>query len=886
MNIKLKKDSVIICPNDRKKDIIKELSSNFEYNVKYISKGELISIFSYYYDNKALLYLINKKKKSFDNAKEILENLYFIDNVIDKLNEIGEVNKKIILKFVKELTRPSTGKFIIEDNVHITNKKYAKIGDQKENNLKCHLSFMNNMTNKVLELIEYKKELESKGLLVKNELDRKIFDNKDIFVYGYSTKDGEIKEILINKLGINIKDVDNHYVIEEKQENKHQLINFDTIEEEVSSFFSYVCQQKLLEEKIQKETRKENKLEEGNKKIEPIMNSILLYSYPREYDAILRKYARFYKMPINFESNYMLCDSPLYKEFIELIKYNSYSNALEIIKKYDDEFNVCAKIASLCNEIIYTTKDEKEQIFLLEELSKDIRIKKSDYKEGINIVSSSYRGDKHVFMLGFSLGSYPSIKKDTDFLLDKEKLLFRRNTSKIENLINYEMLENFILNNKNLHISFKEKLGKTKYYKSLLTKKLKLESEETETKTEECEIKKENSQVKENQTETEKVEKRYNEDLAILEVASYKDLKKNYSIDSKYESALEDKKVQYDSFDHSFKEDDIFKNDKEMTISFSLIDDYEHCPFQYFIKRICKTDVFEETFYTNIGTLFHKVLEDSLKKDINKDDYKAEIEKKFTTAKDLFFVNKLFDEILEVIEKNKKFMNKSKFKLVFGEQKMPYRFDQNTNITGSIDKFMIYEDKNEAKNSAIIIVDYKTGNIHFDKREVEFGLSLQLIIYSLMIREYFKKEVLDKETNEKKFVEMYQQVGIYLQKILNNEDDIEEKYKLTGLSVNEGNLLSLLEPFLEGKSEYVEGLTMGKNKYNSSNYLISKKEFVELVDKGKRKIEEALQNIREGKFPINPVYINGDDGTCKYCPLLSVCFKNSSDQRNVKIKKR
>jgi ATP-dependent helicase/DNAse subunit B len=89
--------------------------------------------------------------------------------------------------------------------------------------------------------------------------------------------------------------------------------------------------------------------------------------------------------------------------------------------------------------------------------------------------------------------------------------------------------------------------------------------------------------------------------------------------------ALDSSSFRYKDFDHNFKYSPIFTNDKNMEISFSLIDDYLHCPFKYFVKRICGAQVFEDNFYSKLGTLLHNVLEDSLKKDVSKEDYQNEI---------------------------------------------------------------------------------------------------------------------------------------------------------------------------------------------------------------------------------------------------------------------
>ena len=75
-------------------------------------------------------------------------------------------------------------------------------------------------------------------------------------------------------------------------------------------------------------------------------------------------------------------------------------------------------------------------------------------------------------MLGFSLGVYPVIVKDTEFYLDSEKVLLNRNTSIIKNQINEFKLINLIKKTKNLIITFKEKVGKNVYYPSLLIDKL------------------------------------------------------------------------------------------------------------------------------------------------------------------------------------------------------------------------------------------------------------------------------------------------------------------------------------------------------------------------------------------------------------------------------
>lgn len=749
--MELKRNTIIICPNEKKEELISKFQANLEYGVKYISKSELISSLTFSYDYKAVIYLMNNRGYSFTNAKEILDNI----------------------------------------------------------------SFLKGGTSKLDKLLEIREELIKNNLIRKNEIFKRIFDNKDVYIYGYSNLDKEIISLL-NDIGVEYS-----YIEESNQGYKHDLIIFENIEEEVNYFFSSVCQ--MISSGIN-------------------INDILLYSYPSEYDLLLRKYARLYNLPINFESNYFLNESPIYKKFILCANESSFEDALESIKNIKDRFNVVSKLISVINDVISSTSLKEEQILLINEISKTIKIKEDNYKNGINIISSSYRGDKHVFLLGFSLGSYPQIKKDTDFLLDKEKELCFRNTSKVENEINNEILSNFLFNNKNLHISFKEKEGKKVYYKSLLVEKMKMNI------------------IKNNVNNV-----RYNNDLAKLEVASYLDLKNDFGIDSVFVDALDSSSFRYKDFDHNFKYSPIFTNDKNMEISFSLIDDYLHCPFKYFVKRICGAQVFEDNFYSKLGTLLHNVLEDSLKKDVSKEDYQNEINEKFTSSKDLFFVNKLFDQIFEVIEKNKKFESISSFKTSYGEQEIAYRFDNKTILKGKIDKIILNE-----KEKEIIVIDYKTGSFEFNKDEIEVGLSLQLPIYSLLIKNYYPE---------------YSQTGVYIQTVLSDEEEIDEKYKLKGISIDSEGKLERLEHFLNQKSKYIDKLYFGQKGYKKNSSLVSKEEYDYIVSRSEEIVKESLENIRKGNFAISPLYVNGDDKVCKDCPLLSVCFKKDSNNRYLKIVK-
>jgi ATP-dependent helicase/DNAse subunit B len=161
-------------------------------------------------------------------------------------------------------------------------------------------------------------------------------------------------------------------------------------------------------------------------------------------------------------------------------------------------------------------------------------------------------------------------------------------------------------------------------------------------------------------------------------------------------------------------------------------------------------------------------------------------------------------------------------------------------------------------------VDYKTGNTEFNKELVKHGLSLQLPIYSLLIKKNYPE---------------YSQTGIYIQNVLSDDKNIDDIYKLTGITINSNEKLARLEHSLSGSSKYINQLTMNKSGYKKVKSLIEEDEFDSLRYMAEIKIEEVVDKIRNGNFHISPLYLDGEDQVCKNCPLISVCLKNDKDHR-------
>lgn len=99
-----KDNTIYIVPNDIKKDILLDLSNEKELkNIKFFSLRELINNLTFSYDEKAIYYLMKKYNYKYENAKVILDNLYYVqdkkynDKKLDDLVKVkNEMNDLLI----------------------------------------------------------------------------------------------------------------------------------------------------------------------------------------------------------------------------------------------------------------------------------------------------------------------------------------------------------------------------------------------------------------------------------------------------------------------------------------------------------------------------------------------------------------------------------------------------------------------------------------------------------------------------------------------------------------------------------------------------------------------------------------------------------------------
>ncbi len=663
-------------------------------------------------------------------------------------------------------------------------------------------------------------ELNTQGLLDFDPYFKELFRNKTVYIYGYLKEDKEITKVLDS---INIS----YEYLSDEMNNKyhHEVMKFVSLEEEVIFTFNEIC--KLVDSGVS-------------------LNNIYFFEYPREYDLIIDKYALYHNLKLEKKNENKLNDSPIFKKFISLLDAYELEEAFNLLKDevLIDNFDVIDEIIKIVTDLDDLKLSKDELILFIKYLAKNKSLKTLHYDNSIKVIDDKtiLSENDHVFMLGFSLGIYPKVYQDTSFLSDEELEYLGKNTSKIKNEMAEKSLILFIEKTPNLTITFKEKNDKTKYYPSLLIDKLEMKL-----------VVKELNNI------------RYSEELAHLEVARYYDLKRSYGLENKYLATYSKDVLRYCAYNNQFTGLLNYYNDQNLVLSSTQINEYNKCPFSYFVKRVLKADIFEETFSLKLGNLFHLILQDSVSKVIDLKDYEEEINKNFKTERERFLFSLVLPQINDIINKNNEFLKISDYNKVLAEQEIQYSFDDKSHIVGKIDKTLIDE---IGKN--YIVVDYKTGDFKFDKVKVKYGLDMQLPMYSFLINKEHKN---------------YTNVGIYIQNICLNKKELASKnaYSLKGLTLNDETRIKRLDKELGtlfdendkliNKSNYIYNLQLNNKK------LLKKEEFKILEDLVEEQIKLAFENIRKGNFMVSPVAYRKEELPCVYCSCKDICYKKPSDKR-------
>ena len=693
-------------------------------------------------------------------------------------------------------------------------------------------------SNRIRKIIELRDELKDNDLLIYNNNFKNYLNNKNILIYNYYD---------LNKFDYKfIKELESNNKVtiynEEVSEYIHKCIYMaDTIEDEISFIASDIV------EKI-------------NTGID--INNIKICGINGEYESIIKRIFNWYNIPITID-NSTLYSTTIGQDFINNI-FNNREDVIEYLNnKYDtkDEeiSSVINKIVKILNKYVWVDNiiDVKELII---DDTKNTKINNSSYTNEVKIINSLNESSEEdfVYLVGFNQGDIPKSYKDEDYFNDllKEKLGIDTTIDINEREYNTWLFD--IKKTKNLIITSKKISSLGEHYLSSLNDDLNLEVKDIE-------IAYNYSNLYNKIKLTEKLDTlvKYNEKDNDLEYLynNYKDISYN-TYDSSYKGIDKDKLQEY--------------LNKKLTLSYSAMNSYYQCGFRYYLSNILKLNIYEETFYTVLGNLFHEVLSNYYKDgfDLNKEYYKYLDECTYEfDDREKFFLEYLESELEFIINTIIKQNETNNLNNILAEEKI--EIDKSRNnldivFKGFVDKIMINDDE-----SIMSIIDYKTGNPKLNLNNSIYGLDLQLPVYIYLARSRFSKSRV---------------AGFYLQKILNSEivkdfkhsylELKEDKLKLQGYS---NSSIEVLEQFDNGymDSHVIKGMKTS-SKGISSKKILDDDKIEKLSNIVSNKIDEAIDGIIKAEFKINPKRIGMENVGCEFCSFKDICFMKEEMIENLK----
>lgn len=583
------------------------------------------------------------------------------------------------------------------------------------------------------------------------------------------------------------------------------------------------------------------------------INKIYLTNITSEYEDIVKRTFDIAGIPININSSKNIYSTISCQTFIKKLEETLDINiALSSLPK-NDIYNT---IVDVCNNYMFKEIDNIIIYMIIEEL-KQKTISKPRLENAINTIelNNIYDSNAYYFILGFNQGICPLIYKDEDFYSDKQKIKLGILTSLDKNKYQKEKVKKIITSIPNIIITYKLRNTNKIYFKSSLLDELNLHVQKEQVKLYNC------SHLANKIEYARMLDKflKFNEKHPQLNY-----LYSNYS-DVKY--------LTFDNKVNNIDKELLFKYlNNKLTLSYTSLDNFYHCNFRFFLANILKINKFEETFMTYIGTLYHDILSKAFKNNFNfEEEFNSFIKDREFSAKEEFFINKLKNNLLDVIRIIKKQDENSDFKDAMYEQKIDISKSKEIDITftGIVDKIK-YQNMNNKKQIAII--DYKTGMLHSDINNIAYGLSLQLPVYIYLVSKTFGSDI--------------EIAGFYLQKIINDKLPFDAKkdfqieqdklYRLEGFSIDDINILSQFDNTYNN-SKMIKSMQTTVNGFGYYSKVLSSNEMNKIIDIVDQKIDEAINQIIDGNFMINPKRINDKNIGCQYCKFKDICFKKEEN---------
>lgn len=593
------------------------------------------------------------------------------------------------------------------------------------------------------------------------------------------------------------------------------------------------------------------------------LSKIYLTNLNSEYKKIIKRLFPMFHLPISLSQDETIYSTSLCTDFLNLYQSDLQVTitALESSIKNESSQNILNKIISIINK--YTFVDDKNLVKeMIKYDLKNTKLDTVDIPESIhevNLCDTVFTSEDYVFTLGFNQGILPVIHKDESYLSDSDRQELSISLTVDKNNLEKELVINKLSSIENLYLTYPLSSKGESLTVSSVNDTLKYPIIPI------TNIPLTNSNF-------------YNQ----IKLTDMLDNFYKYGTISHHLNSLNNTypNLPYNTYDNRFKslnaEDVNNYLNNQLVLSYTSLDKYFKCPFSYYISKVLKLDIYEETFQQIVGSIFHSVLEKYSTSNRTYDELWTETVASFDyefTIKDQFFLEKLKKElafILETITEQEELTNLHD---ELHEEKINTVIDAQRNITftGIIDKIKY---KNYPDKTIAAIIDYKTGNPNLDLTTLPYGIGMQLPIYLYLAH----------HCNKLQNIEI---AGFYLQKVLNNEITVDKTH--TYEQLKKKNLLlqgysnediSILSEFDSSylASSMIKGMRVKSDgDFYSSVKVLSNTTMNKLSKIAENKIKEGADLITSAEFKIAPKQIGNKEYGCNLCKFKDLCYRTNKD---------
>ncbi len=743
------------------------------------------------------IYLTNDKNKLF-----LLNQLRSNNDYSSLVMSISEFKKKFYFDYDEETL------FYVASNYSVT-KEIAKTYLEA-------LYFLNDkviLNEKITFLINLKKELEEKKLLIVNPFFKEWLKNYELCFY-HLIKNDLVKSLILNTSKIT------KVTTEDMTFYKKNISFFKVMDmkDEVSAICSKIVS--LIKEGI------------------PYQN-IYLTNLNEEYKSMFITYGQIFNLTFSFSTTENVYSTKIVQYFRHHITEN-WEEVLDFIKKNlmtSKEKEVYNSLVNFCN--LYNFWERNSAFYAyVEESLKNISIKSlipHNCIRSFDFLESDALEDAYIFLVNASEGNFPKLVRNYEYLTDYDRLSLGMLSILDENKLIIKDTLLRLNNYSNIFISLSAAEDGKFYLSPILNECLLNEIMMKPSYHNSCLFNK-------------------------LLYASNMDLYYEYGI---WSDSLNDlystyKNSNYKSFKHSFQKFEI--KHSITTLSYSSLDIFNRCPFRFYLAYVLKLQNHEATFLQNIGTFYHHVLESFYHSDFDFEKLVLDGQKNFChSKKEEFFFNKLTTNLAKVLNEIKKQETYSKLKNVLCEVKIEVLLNHDFIFKGFIDKF--YYD-----NERIVVIDYKTGNFKIDFNLINYGIGMQLLIYAYLLSK--------SEFKDYKLIGFYFQKvvpSLIIADLKKPKLALEEKeYMLDGYSISNEEDLQKFDSSYED-SKVIKSLKKSSKGFYSYAKIMNEEAIGKMKLFIEEKINEAVEEIYHNNFFIAPKNIGNKNVGCEFCPYTSIC---------------